>query len=50
MSHLTRRRLVRARARFPRCHDCQKRVDTKRNGYPYCQRCKTYGMIAKGSE
>lgn len=42
MSHLTRRRLVKALARLPRCPDCGQVIRTTRNGYRYCRQCKRY--------
>lgn len=42
MPHLTRRRLVKARARLPRCALCLRPMQVSRNGYPWCPSDKTY--------
>lgn len=42
MSHRTRRRLVKALARLPRCAGCSKVIRTTRNGYAHCAGCSKY--------
>lgn len=47
MPHLTRRRLVKARARLPRCVLCLRPLQVTRNGYPWCPSDKTYAQERK---